>query len=68
MFITEKCKQDNICLYISLCPGRCIALYGFPTREEKVLFTKLLNVSGIGPKGALAILASGETVQGRSSN
>ncbi|MEI5905699.1 Holliday junction branch migration protein RuvA [Bacillus spongiae] len=37
-----------------------IALYGFLSREEKLLFMKLLNVSGIGPKGALAILASGE--------
>ena len=33
------------------------------TREEKLLFTKLLNVTGIGPKGALAILASGEPAQ-----
>lgn len=40
-----------------------IALYGFESREEKRLFTKLLNVSGIGPKGALAILASGEVQQ-----
>ncbi|TLS39265.1 Holliday junction branch migration protein RuvA [Pseudalkalibacillus caeni] len=40
-----------------------IALYGFKSREEKALFTKLLNVSGIGPKGALAILASGEHKQ-----
>jgi Holliday junction DNA helicase RuvA len=40
-----------------------VALYGFETREEKRLFTKLLNVSGIGPKGALAILASGEVQQ-----
>ncbi|WP_141433648.1 Holliday junction branch migration protein RuvA [Bacillus sp. 03113] len=37
-----------------------VALYGFHSREEKNLFTRLLNVSGIGPKGALAILASGE--------
>ncbi|MCD8509224.1 MAG: Holliday junction branch migration protein RuvA [Bacillus sp. (in: Bacteria)] len=37
-----------------------IRLYGFLTREEKRLFEKLLQVSGIGPKGALAILASGE--------
>ncbi|WP_071460252.1 Holliday junction branch migration protein RuvA [Bacillus massilinigeriensis] len=35
------------------------ALYGFRSREEKALFMKLLNVTGIGPKGALAILASG---------
>lgn len=40
-----------------------MALFGFETREEKKLFTKLLNVSGIGPKGALAILASGEVQQ-----
>lgn len=40
-----------------------ISLYGFSTMEEKNLFTKLLNVSGIGPKGALAILASGEVGQ-----
>jgi Holliday junction DNA helicase RuvA len=40
-----------------------IALYGFKTREERALFTRLLNVSGIGPKGALAILATGEPAQ-----
>ncbi|CAH0210006.1 Holliday junction branch migration protein RuvA [Peribacillus sp. NPDC101481] len=39
------------------------ALYGFQTRQEKALFTKLLNVTGIGPKGALAILASGQVDQ-----
>ncbi|MDG5786431.1 Holliday junction branch migration protein RuvA [Evansella sp. AB-P1] len=38
-----------------------IRLYGFLHREERRLFEKLLQVSGIGPKGALAILASGET-------
>ncbi|MDQ0254242.1 Holliday junction DNA helicase RuvA [Evansella vedderi] len=37
-----------------------IRLYGFISREERRLFEKLLQVSGIGPKGALAILASGE--------
>ncbi|WP_053364205.1 Holliday junction branch migration protein RuvA [Bacillus sp. FJAT-27251] len=40
-----------------------MALYGFRSREEKTLFMKLLNVTGIGPKGALAILASGEPQQ-----
>jgi Holliday junction DNA helicase RuvA len=33
-------------------------LYGFPTKEERDLFRKLLDVNGIGPKGALSILAS----------
>lgn len=40
-----------------------IKLFGFKTRDERALFEKLLNVSGIGPKGALAILASGEPQQ-----
>ncbi len=40
-----------------------LALYGFKTREERALFVKLLNVSGIGPKGGLAILASGQPEQ-----
>lgn len=39
------------------------ALYGFKTLETKIFFTKLINVSGIGPKGALAILAAGEPLQ-----
>ena len=39
------------------------ALYGFSSREEKKLFIKLLNVTGIGPKGALAVLASGRVDQ-----
>ncbi len=37
-----------------------MALYGFIDESEKILFNKLLNVSGIGPKSALAILASGD--------
>ncbi len=34
-----------------------IALYGFLRREEKQLFERLLSVSGIGPKLAIAILS-----------
>lgn len=37
------------------------ALYGFKTCQEREMFMKLINVSGIGPKGALAILAGGQT-------
>ena len=40
-----------------------IALYGFSKQEEKNLFEKLLDVTGIGPKGALAILGSGQVEQ-----
>ncbi|RNA68738.1 Holliday junction branch migration protein RuvA [Alteribacter keqinensis] len=36
-----------------------LKLFGFHNREERRLFEKLLQVSGIGPKGALAILAAG---------
>ncbi|WP_416149204.1 Holliday junction branch migration protein RuvA [Salipaludibacillus sp. HK11] len=35
-----------------------IRLYGFFHREERRLFEKLLQVSGIGPKGALAIVSA----------
>ncbi|MBU7568406.1 Holliday junction branch migration protein RuvA [Weissella hellenica] len=35
-------------------------LYGFLNKQEKNLFQKLLNVSGIGPKSALAILANND--------
>lgn len=35
------------------------SLYGFKTLDERELFRKLIQVSGIGPKGALAILGSG---------
>lgn len=40
-----------------------LALYGFVTREERRLFEKLLQVSGIGPKVAMVILASGSPAQ-----
>lgn len=34
-------------------------LYGFKSKDEKGLFIKLLSVKGIGPKSAMAILATG---------
>jgi Holliday junction DNA helicase RuvA len=40
-----------------------LALYGFSSRNDRALFMKLLNVTGIGPKGALAILAFGRPEQ-----
>ncbi|WP_077357910.1 Holliday junction branch migration protein RuvA [Virgibacillus halodenitrificans] len=33
-------------------------LYGFKDEDQKYLFTKLISVSGIGPKGALAVLGT----------
>lgn len=38
-------------------------LYGFATREERRMFRLLLEVSGIGPKGANAIIASANPQQ-----
>jgi len=35
-----------------------LQLYGFVTAEEQELFEQILNVSGIGPKGALALVGS----------
>ena len=34
-----------------------LALYGFLTEEEQILFERLLSVSGVGPKVALGILS-----------
>lgn len=34
-----------------------VQLYGFATREEREVFEMLIEVSGIGPKGALGILS-----------
>ena len=36
-----------------------IALYGFTSREDLELFKLLITVSGIGPKGGLALLSVG---------
>lgn len=36
-------------------------LYGFKSSKERDFFFKLISVKGLGPKGALAILASGDT-------
>ena len=34
-----------------------IALYGFSSRRERMIFEKLMTISGIGPKLALAVLS-----------
>lgn len=40
-----------------------IALYGFRSQEERELFRQLLGVSGIGPKGAISVIASGQPTE-----
>ncbi|MBB6177396.1 Holliday junction DNA helicase RuvA [Anoxybacillus tengchongensis] len=57
-------KQEQIIVYTyHYVREDVLALYGFHTRQERTLFAKLLQVSGIGPKGALAILAAGQLEQ-----
>ncbi|MCX8002736.1 MAG: Holliday junction branch migration protein RuvA [Anoxybacillus mongoliensis] len=57
-------KQEQIIIYTyQYVREDVLALYGFHTRQERTLFAKLLQVSGIGPKGALAILAAGQLEQ-----
>ncbi|EXJ22336.1 Holliday junction DNA helicase RuvA [Alkalibacterium sp. AK22] len=46
IYVYQDVKQDSM------------QLFGFLTIQEKNLFLKLINVSGIGPKSALAILAN----------
>ena len=54
--VGEKAK-----LYISESIGENnFDLYGFKTIDERNIFKKLISVKGIGPKGALAILANGD--------
>ncbi len=35
-----------------------LSLFGFETRDELVVFTQLLSVTGVGPKSALGVLAA----------
>ena len=50
--------SDNVCAYTYLYVREdTFALYGFPSQEEHDMFVMLLQVSGIGPKVALAITA-----------
>lgn len=46
VFVYQAVRDDNI------------SLFGFGDQAEKQLFMQLINVSGIGPKSALAILAN----------
>jgi len=63
-FVYQKHLKKEVIIYTyQYVREDILALYGFQTREEKALFIKLLNVTGIGPKGGLAILASGEPGQ-----
>ncbi|MCI5939461.1 MAG: Holliday junction branch migration protein RuvA [Bacilli bacterium] len=54
-------ENENLTIYIyTYIREDIFDLYGFKTIEERNLFIKLISVKGIGPKGALAILANGD--------
>lgn len=57
-------SEEEVTIYTFLHVREDIhALVGFTTREERMLFEKLITVSGIGPKGAIGILSGGESYQ-----
>jgi Holliday junction DNA helicase RuvA len=58
--MTEELQQIFIHMHVR---EDAQMLYGFRSLDERELFRKLIQVSGIGPKGALAILASGNPSQ-----
>ncbi|TPR22789.1 Holliday junction branch migration protein RuvA [Apilactobacillus timberlakei] len=58
-FSSDEDKVVKIFIYQAVSDSSQ-TLYGFYTREEKSIFEKLLSVSGIGPKNALAILAGND--------
>ncbi len=52
-------KADEVTLYTHLQMREDgIALYGFASHEERVLFQRIITVSGAGPKTALSILSA----------
>lgn len=48
-------KECTVFTYLAVSDDGA-TLFGFSSKEEKSLFIKLINVNGIGPKGAITIL------------
>lgn len=58
-FLYNLKEQKEVIIYLyQVVREDSLTLYGFTNLEEKQLFIKLISVSGIGPKSALAIMAS----------
>ena len=62
---TKKAGEETVLWIHTHVREDAIDLYGFPERKELEFFEMLINVSGIGPKGALSILgvASMDTLE-----
>jgi len=53
--------DEEVCVYThTYIREEIFDIYGFKTIEERNLFLKLISVKGIGPKGALSVLAKGD--------
>lgn len=51
-------RGEQVKIYIYLYVKEdAFSLFGFPSRDELEMFKLLINVSGIGPKGGLAVLS-----------
>ena len=59
-FTLSKLKVGQTRMLYTYCNIRedAFDIYGFATKEELSLFEKLLTVSGVGPKAALALLSA----------
>ena len=54
----EICGKERVKLYTYLhVKEDAMTLYGFAEEQEKQFFLLLISISGVGPKGALAILS-----------
>ncbi|MDB5083831.1 MAG: Holliday junction branch migration protein RuvA [Bacilli bacterium] len=57
-------EEQEACLHIyQVVREDQLTLYGFLSRDERELFMRVLSVSGIGPRIALAISGSGDACQ-----
>ncbi|MBI2092868.1 MAG: Holliday junction branch migration protein RuvA [Deltaproteobacteria bacterium] len=54
--ISQNSKDISLYIYTHVREDQ-LSLFGFTSKEEKAVFLRLLDVSGIGPKMALAILS-----------
>lgn len=50
-------ETAKVLTYLQISENAGVCLYGFANEEEKMMFLKLISVSGVGPKMAITILS-----------
>lgn len=50
-------ETAKVLTYLQVSENTGVCLYGFANEEEKMMFSKLISVSGVGPKMAITILS-----------